>query len=119
MDTNKATNLYIRTCNTKRFKDDDGIETKLTLDCTDLTPRDFVEYALQSLVIKWQGNARRNSLKAEEAIPIPKEATYKVPKPGQKTIISIEQQLMSLSKEKKAEMLKMLMASIEENEEEA
>jgi hypothetical protein len=114
----ETTNKYIRHIATKRMAEDDAVNTELTLDCSDLTPRDFVEYALQSLVIKWQGNARRNALKAENAVPIPKTATWRVPKPGVKTVMSIEQAIMSLTKERKAELLKLLAAQMEETDEE-
>lgn len=106
--TDKGTNLYLRNCETKRFKDDDGIKTELTLDCSDLNQRDFIEYALQSLVIKWQGNARRNALKQEGAVAIPAKAFWKVPKPGYKTVMSIEQAVASLPDEKKLKLLKAL-----------
>ena len=112
MTENKATNLYMRNCETKRFKDDDGIKTELTLDCSDLNQRDFIEYALQSLVIKWQGNARRNALKAEGAIPIPVKATWKVPKPGHKTVMSVEQMILAMDDTKKAQLLKTLQAML-------
>lgn len=110
----KATNKYIRTISTRRMEGEDPIQTELTLDCSNLTQRDFIEYALQSLVVKWQGVARRNALKAEGAIPIPRTATWTVPKPGTKTVLSIEQMIASLSKEKKAEILRMLLEQSED-----
>ncbi len=69
-------------CDTKRFKDDTATRTELTLDFSGLTDEDIFEMAVDSAVIKWQANARRNALKAENAIPIPTKATYIVPKPG-------------------------------------
>ncbi len=112
MEQNKATNLYIRECKTKRFAGDDEVSTKLTLDCSDLTQRDFIEYALQSLVIKWQGNARRNATKQEGVIPIPKEATWKVPKPGVRTAMTIEQMVAALDDAGKQRLLASLLAQV-------
>lgn len=114
----ETTNIYKRTCTTKRMAEDDGVQTELSLDCSDLTQRDFIEYALQSLVIKWQGNARRNALKAENAIPIPRVATWRVPKPGVKTQLTIQQQLAALPKAQQKAMLEMLMASLADESEE-
>jgi hypothetical protein len=65
----------IRTVKTKLFEGDDAHETVLTLDFSGVTEDDVQEFAAQSAVIKWQGNARRGK-------EIPATATYKLPKPG-------------------------------------
>ena len=60
---------------TKLTEDHDAVVTTLTLDFTGLTDADILEIAVQSAVIKWQGNARRGKT-------IPTQAVYVVPKPG-------------------------------------
>ena len=69
-------------CDTRAYQDGDQTRTKLTLDFSGVTKDDLVEYAVDSLVIKWQSAARRAALKKENAVAIPGEATYVVPKPG-------------------------------------
>ena len=64
-------------CSTKRFEGDDATKTKLTLDMSNVSETELVEYAVDALVIKWQASIRR---KKGEVVPT--EATYKVPKPG-------------------------------------
>lgn len=66
-------------CKTKMFEGADAVETELTLDFSGLSDEDVLSMAVDSAVIKWQSAARRAALKA---IPIPKVATYIVPKPG-------------------------------------
>jgi len=70
-------------CATKKHKDDDAVRTELTVDMSGLTPEDIAEYALDGMVIKWQASARR---KKE---PIPRKATYIVPKPGTRATPSL------------------------------
>jgi hypothetical protein len=64
-------------CSTKRFEGDDATKTKLTLDFSNVTKDDLVEYAIDSLVIKWQ-----NSIRRKKDAAVPTSATYVVPKPG-------------------------------------
>lgn len=69
-------------CSTKRFEGDDAVQTKLTLDFSNVSESELIEYAIDALVIKWQSAARRAGNKKDNAVPIPKVATYVVPKPG-------------------------------------
>lgn len=64
-------------CSTRRFEGDDVTKTKLTLDFSQVTETELIEYAIDALVIKWQGAIRR-----KKDAKVPSEATYKVPKPG-------------------------------------
>ena len=76
MDTNTIANRVVA-CKTRRFEGDDATMTNLTLDFSAVTKDDLIEYAIDTLVIKWQNSIRRK----KDAI-VPKAATYKVPKPG-------------------------------------
>lgn len=82
---NKVANREVF-CNTALYKDGPATRTKLTLDFSGVTKDDLVEYAIDSLVIKWQGSARRLGTKKENPVAIPKEATYLVPKPGSRAV---------------------------------
>lgn len=64
-------------CSTRRFEGDDAVKTKLTLDFQNVSETDLIEYAIDALVIKWQGAIRR-----KKDAKVPSEATYLVPKPG-------------------------------------
>jgi hypothetical protein len=75
MEVHTMSRKYTKYPNTKLTEDHDAVTTELTIDCSGVTDADLIEYALQSLVIKWQGNARRGKV-------IPTTATYVVPKPG-------------------------------------
>lgn len=75
----KKVELYVGTA---LYKDGPQTRTKLTLDFSGLNEEDILEMATDSAVIKWQASARRAAMKKENAIPIPTEATYIVPKPG-------------------------------------
>ena len=65
------------TCETRRFAEDDKVQTSLTLDFTNLSDEDILQYAIDAATIKWQGAQRR---KKEGAIPT--SDVYVVPKPG-------------------------------------
>ena len=82
-------------CNTRRFAGDDAVKTKLTLDMSGVTKDDLIEYAIDSLVIKWQ-----TSIRKKKNASVPSEATYKVPKPGTRAAaeMSDEEMLMALAK---------------------
>lgn len=108
-----ATNLFIRKIETRAYAEAKAVQTELTLDCSDLQPRDFVEYALQSLVIKWQATARRNAMKKENSIPIPTKATYVVPKPGVKKVMDLDGLLDKMSSEQKQALIAKLMEEAE------
>lgn len=64
-------------CSTKRFEGDDAVKTALTLDFSNVSEKDLVEYAIDSLVIKWQ-----NAIRRKKDAAVPTKATYLVPKPG-------------------------------------
>lgn len=82
-------------CSTKRFEGDDATKTALTLDFSQVTEKDLVEYAIDALVIKWQSAIRR-----KKDAKVPTEATYVVPKPGTRAIqeLSTEEMLLKLAK---------------------
>lgn len=64
---------------TKAFADGDAVQTELTLDFTGLSNEDILEVAAQAAVVKWQGSIRKAKV-------IPSVATYKVPKPGTRSV---------------------------------
>jgi hypothetical protein len=64
---------------TKAFAEGDAVQTELTLDFSGCTVEDVYEIAAQAAVVKWQGTARK-------AKTIPSVATYKVPKPGTRSV---------------------------------
>uniref|UniRef100_A0A6M3JB08 Tail assembly chaperone n=1 Tax=viral metagenome TaxID=1070528 RepID=A0A6M3JB08_9ZZZZ len=70
-------NSITKVVSTKQFAGDDAVSTELTIDLSNLTEADVLEYAVQTLVIRWQGSARK-------AKSIPATATYTAPKPGTK-----------------------------------
>lgn len=72
-------------CSTKKFDGDDPVRTELTIDFSGVTEADLVEYAIDSLVIKWQGAQRRS----KSVTAIPTKATYKMPKPGTRAATSL------------------------------
>lgn len=77
---------------TRMFQGDDAKRTKLTIDASQLTTEDMMEYVVDSAVIKWQSAIRR---KKDSVIPA--EATYKVPKPGTRAQVQItEAQAMEM-----------------------
>ena len=111
-----ATNLYIRTIETRAYADADPVQTELTLDCSSLTQRDFIEYALRSLVISWQSMARRNALKKENAVPIPAKATVVVEKPGVRKQMDMDSLITKLSPAQKQALIEKLMGTVQEQE---
>lgn len=72
----------IRMISTRKFEGDDPVQTQLTLDCSGLDEADIIEYAAQKLVIKVQDTKLRKL-----NTPIPAVYTYKVPKPGARTMV--------------------------------
>ena len=95
-----------RTFQTKVDKDaKEQVLTRLTLDLSDLSGEDVLEYALASLVIKWQNAARRKG-------SIPTSDTWRVPKPGtrQAAVVDLESALRAVSPERAKELLAILMA---------
>ncbi len=109
-------NIIVRMIKTKAYAEAKEVTTTLSLDCSQLSEQDFQEYALQSLVIKWQSMARRLAMKKEDSVPIPKAATWVVPRPWNRSTPSIEALLGTLSKEAKEALIKKL---LEETEAEA
>lgn len=89
-------------CSTKRFEGDDAVRTSLTLDMSNVTEKDLVEYAVDALVIKWQASKRRS-----KTATIPATATYIVPKPGTRAsaTLTAEQHLVQLFGAEKAAIL--------------
>ena len=71
----------VKTISTRAFEGGDAVNTQLTMDFSDLTSEDILSIAVQAVVIRWQGQARR----AKCAIPT--VATYKVPKPGTRAAV--------------------------------
>lgn len=76
METKKV-EVYV---STRMFEGDDPVKTKLTIDVSSLTDQDILEYAVDSLKIKWQ-----NALRRKKDSKIPAEATYVAPKPGSRS----------------------------------
>lgn len=89
-------------CSTKRFEGDDAVRTALTLDMSNVTEKDLVEYAVDALVIKWQASIRR---KKDAKVPV--TATYIVPKPGTRAVakLTAEQLLVEQYGREKANWL--------------
>lgn len=97
-------------CNTKRFEGDDAVQTKLTLDFTQLTEADILDMAVDSAVIKWQSSVRR---KKNESVP--KIATYVVPKPGSRSAPQMsEEEMLKKLLEANGGSVDALMAKIKE-----
>lgn len=69
----------IKNISTKAFAEGDAVLTELTLDFEGLSNEDILEIAAQAAVVKWQGTARKLKV-------IPSVATYKVPKPGTRSV---------------------------------
>lgn len=82
-------------CSTKRFEGDDAVKTALTLDMSNVSETELVEYAVDALIIKWQASKRRS-----KTAVIPDKATYVVPKPGTRAavVMSDDEMLEKLSK---------------------
>jgi hypothetical protein len=82
-------------CSTKRFEGDDAVRTTLTLDMSNVTEAELVEYAVDALVIKWQASIRR-----KKDAEVPTKATYLVPKPGTRAaaVMSPEDMIAALAK---------------------
>jgi len=74
--------IHVVILKTKRFEDDDAVETKLTLDYSQCTIEDLLAKAIKSDKISWQASFRN---KKADNISIPAEATYVVPKVGTRT----------------------------------
>jgi hypothetical protein len=98
-------------CNTRMFAGDDPKQTTLTIDFSDVELSDIIEYATDSLVIKWQ-----NALRRKKGTVVPATATYKVPKAGVRSVSTLSQEDMLrkvLGNEKVDELIE-LCGSIEE-----
>ena len=88
---------------TKKDKSSTSIKTALTVDLTNLDLDDIQTYALQTIVVKWQGITRRKGT-------IPTVDTYIVPRPGTRATVNPEhaarmlpvEQLEAIVAEKKA-----------------
>jgi hypothetical protein len=87
---NKVTTIYT---STKVTKDHDAVQTKLTLDYSNLTDDQVRAYADDACTIKAQTMFRSKGI-------VPKEYTYVVPVPGTRAVavMSEEQMLDALAK---------------------
>jgi hypothetical protein len=99
----------VRTLSTKVTSESTAVLTRLTMDLSELSGEDVLEYALQALAVKWQGVVRRKGA-------IPTSDTWKVPKPGtrQGAVVDLESALKAVSPERAKELLAILMAKAEE-----
>jgi hypothetical protein len=77
------------------FEGDNAVRTRLTLDMSDVSETELVEYAVDALIIKWQASIRR-----KKTASVPTEATYIVPKPGTRAAaqMSDEEMFSALAK---------------------
>lgn len=69
--------------NTKMYAEGDAIQTTLTLDFSGLSIDDIYEVAAKAAVVTWQSNARSKK-------SIPTVAEYKVPKPGTRSVATLD-----------------------------
>lgn len=74
--------IHVVMLKTKRFEDDDAVETELTLDYSQCTVEDLLAKAIKSDKISWQASFRN---KKADNISIPAKATYVVPKVGMRS----------------------------------
>lgn len=65
-------------CSTAMYKGGEAAKTALTLNFANVTKDDLIEYAIDTLIIKWQNSIRRN----KNIVTAPSKATYLVTKPG-------------------------------------
>lgn len=54
--------------NTKQDKDSHAVRTALTIDFTGATPEILQEIATSAIVIKWQGQVRKNGIPSQASI---------------------------------------------------
>jgi len=91
--------------NTKSDKDAAAVQTALTVDFTGCTPEVLQEIATSAIVIKWQGQARKNG--------IPESATIRAVdyRPGNRVTSapSIDQLVTKMTPEEKQKLLAQLM----------
>lgn len=82
------------------------ITTKLTVDFGNLTEEDIVEYAMDSLIIKWRASIKGSKTRRFEA-----EDTYKAPRPGIRAqALSLDEQIKTLTPEQKVALIAKLTA---------
>jgi hypothetical protein len=79
--------IHVVMLKTKRFEDDDVVETELTLDYSNCTIEDLLAKAIKSDKISWQASFRN---KKADNISIPTKATYVVPKVGTRAVKQVE-----------------------------
>jgi len=72
----------VETRKTAPYEGGPETETELTIIFDGLTVGDVIDYAVNSIIIKRQGKYRREAMRKENAVPIPKKDTYEVPKIG-------------------------------------
>lgn len=97
--------IFTKYVSTKMDEESEAVKTILTIDMSDLTQDDEDEIAVSASVVKWQARVRN-------AKSIPEKATYKVPKPGTKIALSLDEQVERLSEEKALELLEKLQAKL-------
>ena len=90
------------TVKTKKAEGQPQVETQLTVDLGNLSPDHILSYALDAIVVKWQGGLRRSKTITE----IPATATYLVPIPGTRQAADPQQAARSLSVEQLEAILK-------------
>ncbi len=74
--------IHVVMLKTKRFEDDDAVETELTLDYSQCTIDDLLAKAIKSDKISWQASFRN---KKADNVQIPTKATYVVPRVGMRS----------------------------------
>lgn len=93
---------FTKYVSTKVDEEGAAVKTNLTIDISDLSDADKNEIIVSAAVIKWQGRVRRTG-------NIPTEATYKVPRPGTKVGMSLDEQISNLSPEERNALIERLM----------
>ena len=97
---NNVTNTTIKT---KADAKSEAIETNLTIDWEGMEPEDVQALAQQALIVKVQGDWRRNGIPAGDFTV--KAADHKVGVRRPATKQTLEQMLAKLSSEERAELL--------------
>ena len=73
---------------TRPYADGDAVETTLTIDFDGLSNEEIAEVAAQAAVVKYQSNIRK-------AKTIPTVDTYKVPRPGTRSVAATPEALIA------------------------
>ena len=97
--------------NTKQDKDSHAVRTALTIDFTGATPEILQEIATSAIVIKWQGQVRKNGIPATASIKAIdyRPGTRLTPQPL--TFDQLADRITTMTPEQHGELLRRLLDS--------